>query len=107
LVAVFIGKAIPWLDGFLSKDSYAQRTVRVMLDGIGEVEAFTYTAEASSIDERLKPTTEYRDTVLAGAKEHGLRTSTDSYGRSTCCCRRPIEIAWRRYARVAARSDDV
>lgn len=62
---------------------YAQRTLRVMLDGIGEVEAFTYTAEASAINEHLKPTAEYRDLVLAGAKEHGLpETYVDQFIRS-------------------------
>jgi cation transport regulator ChaC len=62
---------------------YRQKSVRVLLDGIGEVEAFAYTAEPSAIDECLKPTAEYREKVLAGAKEHGLpETYVEEFIRS-------------------------
>jgi cation transport regulator ChaC len=51
---------------------YAQKTVKVVLEGVGEVEAFTFMAETSAIDERRQPTREYRDMVVAGATEHSL-----------------------------------
>jgi gamma-glutamylcyclotransferase (GGCT)/AIG2-like uncharacterized protein YtfP len=52
---------------------YDEKTVEISLVPAGtRVSAVTYTAAASSIDDSLRPTEEYKNHVLAGAAEHLL-----------------------------------
>ena len=63
----------------VSGGHYARKTVRVRVDSGDELEAVTYVAGRTFIDDSLTPSPEYLQTILRGAREHDL---PDEYIRS-------------------------
>jgi hypothetical protein len=53
-------------------DHYHRRQIRVRVDSGDELEAVTYVAGEAFIDDSLTPSAEYLQTILRGAREHGL-----------------------------------
>lgn len=56
----------------VSGGHYAQRTVRVRVDGGNALDAVTYVAGNKFIENLLTPSPEYLQTILRGAREHKL-----------------------------------
>ncbi|CAK0743674.1 gamma-glutamylcyclotransferase [Gammaproteobacteria bacterium] len=67
-------EALSQLDDYEGVESghYRQNLVRVKSDLGDDIEAITYIAGSSFIDDTLKPSASYLQTILQGAQHHGL-----------------------------------
>lgn len=51
---------------------YARKTVRVQTDAGDELDAITYVAGDSFVDDSCLPSKKYLETIIQGARQHGL-----------------------------------